>query len=125
MNLTRKGHFRIRWHQQRESELLAVLDAGASVAMMYTAIVYGGVGTVTRVKKEMREIKQKDLQPNSVPFDGFWSNGGSINRCQRCIGFILESRVNRTFYDAYKACRVKICLRKSARNLISMQHLNP
>ncbi|KAI9367563.1 hypothetical protein BJX61DRAFT_293675 [Aspergillus egyptiacus] len=33
----------------------AVLDAGASVAMMYTGVVYGGVGTVTRVKQELRE----------------------------------------------------------------------
>ncbi|OKL57285.1 hypothetical protein UA08_07563 [Talaromyces atroroseus] len=33
----------------------AVLDAGASVAMMYTAITYGGTGTVTRVKNELRE----------------------------------------------------------------------
>ncbi|GKZ39336.1 dihydroorotate dehydrogenase (quinone), mitochondrial [Aspergillus brasiliensis] len=32
-----------------------VLDAGASVAMMYTAITYGGLGTVTRVKQEMKE----------------------------------------------------------------------
>ncbi|KAJ5484004.1 hypothetical protein N7539_005800 [Penicillium diatomitis] len=32
-----------------------VLDAGASVAMMYTGIVYGGVGTVTRVKQELRD----------------------------------------------------------------------
>ncbi|PYH90807.1 dihydroorotate reductase pyre [Aspergillus ellipticus CBS 707.79] len=32
-----------------------VLNAGASVAMMYTAITYGGLGTVTRVKQEMRE----------------------------------------------------------------------
>lgn len=32
----------------------AVLDAGASVAMMYTGVVYGGVGTVTRVKQELR-----------------------------------------------------------------------
>ncbi|KAL3474910.1 hypothetical protein BJX99DRAFT_230945 [Aspergillus californicus] len=36
----------------------AVLDAGASVAMMYTGIVYGGVGTVTRVKQELREEKR-------------------------------------------------------------------
>ncbi|KAB8073799.1 hypothetical protein BDV29DRAFT_174758 [Aspergillus leporis] len=36
----------------------AVLDAGASVAMMYTGVVYGGIGTVTRVKQEMREVKQ-------------------------------------------------------------------
>ncbi|KAL4871819.1 hypothetical protein BDV12DRAFT_193968 [Aspergillus spectabilis] len=33
----------------------AALDAGASVAMMYTGVVYGGIGTVTRVKQEMRE----------------------------------------------------------------------
>ncbi len=33
----------------------AALDAGASVAMMYTGVVYGGVGTVTRVKQELRE----------------------------------------------------------------------
>ena len=46
-------------------QALAMLDAGASVAMMYTAIVYGGVGTVTRVKKEMHEEKQKNLRPNA------------------------------------------------------------
>lgn len=33
----------------------ATLDAGASVAMMYTGVVYGGVGTVTRVKQELRK----------------------------------------------------------------------
>lgn len=37
----------------------AVLDAGASVAMMYTGVVYGGVGTVTRVKQEMRKLQQQ------------------------------------------------------------------
>ncbi|KAL5336239.1 hypothetical protein BJX70DRAFT_390163 [Aspergillus crustosus] len=36
----------------------AALDAGASVAMMYTGVVYGGVGTVTRVKQELREEKR-------------------------------------------------------------------
>lgn len=36
----------------------AALNAGASVAMMYTGVVYGGVGTVTRVKQEMREERQ-------------------------------------------------------------------
>ncbi|RDI87334.1 hypothetical protein Vi05172_g2833 [Venturia inaequalis] len=36
-------------------EALEVLNAGASVAMMYTGIVYGGVGTVGRVKSEMRK----------------------------------------------------------------------
>jgi len=35
------------------------LDAGASVAMMYTGVVYGGIGTVTRVKQELREELQK------------------------------------------------------------------
>jgi dihydroorotate dehydrogenase len=35
-------------------QALEVLNAGASVAMMYTGIVYGGVGTVGRVKQEMR-----------------------------------------------------------------------
>ncbi|EAU38234.1 hypothetical protein ATEG_01477 [Aspergillus terreus NIH2624] len=39
----------------------AVLDAGASVAMMYTGVVYGGVGTVTRVKQEMRGERLLDL----------------------------------------------------------------
>lgn len=37
----------------------AALDAGASVAMMYTGVVYGGIGTVTRVKQELREELQK------------------------------------------------------------------
>lgn len=37
----------------------AALDAGASVAMMYTGIVYGGIGTVTRVKQELRELQKK------------------------------------------------------------------
>ncbi|KAL4986345.1 hypothetical protein BDW68DRAFT_163461 [Aspergillus falconensis] len=37
----------------------AVLDAGASVAMMYTGVVYGGIGTVTRVKQELREAKKE------------------------------------------------------------------
>lgn len=38
-----------------------ILDAGASVAQVYTAIVYGGVGTISRIKTEMREeAKKKD-----------------------------------------------------------------
>lgn len=37
----------------------AALDAGASVAMMYTGVVYGGIGTVTRVKQELREELKK------------------------------------------------------------------
>ncbi|KAF1998810.1 FMN-linked oxidoreductase [Amniculicola lignicola CBS 123094] len=32
-----------------------ILDAGASVAMVYTALIYGGVGTISKIKKEMRE----------------------------------------------------------------------
>lgn len=40
-------------------EARAALNAGASVAMMYTGVVYGGVGTVTRVKQELREELQK------------------------------------------------------------------
>ncbi|KAF4548827.1 Dihydroorotate dehydrogenase-like protein 2 [Elsinoe fawcettii] len=41
-------------------QALEVLNAGASVAMVYTALVYGGAGTISRIKKEMREeISQK------------------------------------------------------------------
>jgi dihydroorotate dehydrogenase len=36
-------------------QALEVLNAGASVAMIYTALVYGGVGTISRIKDEMRE----------------------------------------------------------------------
>ncbi|KEQ60052.1 dihydroorotate dehydrogenase [Aureobasidium melanogenum CBS 110374] len=36
-------------------QALEVLNAGASVAMVYTAMVYGGAGTITRIKQEMRE----------------------------------------------------------------------
>jgi dihydroorotate dehydrogenase len=36
-----------------------ILEAGASVAMVYTAIIYGGVGTITRIKREMREEASK------------------------------------------------------------------
>lgn len=39
-------------------EARAALDAGASVAMMYTGVVYGGVGTVTRVKQELRQLQK-------------------------------------------------------------------
>ena len=34
-----------------------VLDAGADVAMVYTAMVYGGLGTVTRLKREMCDVR--------------------------------------------------------------------
>ncbi|KAF1843471.1 FMN-linked oxidoreductase [Cucurbitaria berberidis CBS 394.84] len=32
-----------------------VLDAGASVAQVYTAMIYGGAGTISRIKEEMRD----------------------------------------------------------------------
>ncbi|ODH51316.1 hypothetical protein GX48_02556 [Paracoccidioides brasiliensis] len=35
------------------------LGAGANVAMLYTGLVYGGSGTITRMKEEMRELKDK------------------------------------------------------------------
>ncbi|KAI1382653.1 FMN-linked oxidoreductase [Hypoxylon trugodes] len=34
---------------------LEILNAGASVAMVYTSLVYGGAGTITRMKNEMKE----------------------------------------------------------------------
>ncbi|KAI6085754.1 FMN-linked oxidoreductase [Hypoxylon rubiginosum] len=34
---------------------LEILNAGASVAMVYTGLVYGGAGTVTRMKSEMKK----------------------------------------------------------------------
>jgi dihydroorotate dehydrogenase len=36
-------------------DALDVLNAGASVAMLYTGLIYGGSGTITRIKEEMRE----------------------------------------------------------------------
>lgn len=41
-------------------QALDILNAGASVAMVYTAFVYGGAGTVTRIKREMGESIKKD-----------------------------------------------------------------
>lgn len=40
-------------------QALQVLNAGASVAQIYTALVYGGAGTMTRIKSEMREVMAK------------------------------------------------------------------
>lgn len=37
-------------------QALKVLNAGASVAMIYTGMVYGGAGTVTRMKGQMRSV---------------------------------------------------------------------
>lgn len=39
-------------------QALDVLKAGANIAMLYTGLVYGGSGTITRMKEEMREIKR-------------------------------------------------------------------
>ncbi|KAI1877726.1 hypothetical protein JX265_003734 [Neoarthrinium moseri] len=36
-------------------QALQILNAGASVAMVYTGLVYGGAGTVTRIKGEIKE----------------------------------------------------------------------
>ena len=41
-------------------QALQVLNAGASVAMMYTAFVYGGAGTITRMKREMQQSMVED-----------------------------------------------------------------
>ncbi|KAK4629682.1 Dihydroorotate dehydrogenase (quinone), mitochondrial [Fulvia fulva] len=42
-------------------QCLQILNAGASVCQVYTAMMYGGVGTVTRMKEEMRTaIKQQN-----------------------------------------------------------------
>jgi dihydroorotate dehydrogenase len=40
-------------------QALDVLNAGANVAMVYTALVYGGVGTISRIKDEMRAEMKK------------------------------------------------------------------
>lgn len=36
-------------------QALDILNAGASVAQVYTALIYGGSGTITRIKREMRD----------------------------------------------------------------------
>lgn len=40
-------------------QVLEVLDAGASVAMLYTYLVYGGAGTITNLKRELRSEMRK------------------------------------------------------------------
>ncbi|KAK4499143.1 hypothetical protein PRZ48_009655 [Zasmidium cellare] len=40
-------------------QCLEILNAGASICQVYTAMMYGGVGTVTRMKGEMREAIRK------------------------------------------------------------------
>ncbi|KAK0268161.1 Dihydroorotate dehydrogenase (quinone), mitochondrial [Friedmanniomyces endolithicus] len=41
-------------------QCLQILNAGASVCQIYTAMMYGGVGTVTRMKQEMREAMRRE-----------------------------------------------------------------
>jgi dihydroorotate dehydrogenase len=41
-----------------------VLDAGASVAQVYTALIYGGAGTISRIKQEMRDEAKKQTAAN-------------------------------------------------------------
>jgi dihydroorotate dehydrogenase len=40
-------------------QALEILNAGASVAQIYTALIYGWVGTVSRIKREMRGEMEK------------------------------------------------------------------
>ncbi|KAK4210503.1 mitochondrial Dihydroorotate dehydrogenase [Rhypophila decipiens] len=48
-------------------QALKVLNAGASVAMVYTGLVYGGSGTITRIKSEMRQqIAEKKALTKAV-----------------------------------------------------------
>ena len=48
------------------AQALAVLEAGADVAQVYTALVYGGAGTITRMKMEMREEMKKRLRKDPM-----------------------------------------------------------
>ena len=45
-------------------QALEVLGAGASVAQVYTALVYGGVNTIHRMKTEMRNEMKRLTQQN-------------------------------------------------------------
>lgn len=42
-------------------QALEVLEAGASIAMLYTALVYGGVGTITTIKGQLRDEMKKRI----------------------------------------------------------------
>lgn len=46
-------------------QCLEILNAGASVCQVYTAMMYGGVGTVTRMKREMREAMAAKGKPSA------------------------------------------------------------
>jgi dihydroorotate dehydrogenase len=45
-------------------QCLQILNAGASVCQIYTAMMYGGVGTVTRMKQEMRDAIKSGNKPS-------------------------------------------------------------
>lgn len=47
-------------------QVLEVLDAGASVAMLYTYLVYGGAGTITNIKRELRSEMRKIAEQDFV-----------------------------------------------------------
>ena len=47
-------------------QALEVLNAGASVAMVYTALVYGGAGTISRIKNEMRDEMKKSSKAKTI-----------------------------------------------------------
>ena len=44
-------------------QAMEVMNAGADVAMIYTALVYGGIGTISRIKDEIREELKKKPNP--------------------------------------------------------------
>lgn len=50
-------------------QALEVLNAGANVAMIYTALVYGGVGTISRVKDEMRDEMKRQVAEKRLARD--------------------------------------------------------
>ncbi|KAL9097674.1 MAG: hypothetical protein Q9163_006300 [Psora crenata] len=48
------------------AQALEVLEAGASVAQVYTALVYGGAGTITRIKGEMKEEMKRRKNERAI-----------------------------------------------------------
>jgi dihydroorotate dehydrogenase len=47
-------------------QCLQILNAGASVCQVYTAMMYGGVGTVTRIKSEMRDALHRGREERAT-----------------------------------------------------------
>jgi dihydroorotate dehydrogenase len=47
-------------------QALEILNAGSSLAMVYTALVYGGAGKISSIKKEMREEIAKNKEQKRV-----------------------------------------------------------